>query len=220
MKNQKLANNGTAIEVASACLAIGMIFWGAASSCKAGITYPKAPEGGRDIVYANVDVLIKGQPGLLKGLRIDELTIAEPHRGYVVGLNDLASGHLLSAAKPWCWRYLLILGNTAVGDVLLNIGKDGKPPDFNSLEVPFFPNATLEALRIAEKLPQIKKQDYEVRYLDIMHVCLAIWLHGKTDDIIIPLSSPYKPYTEAEIIKLLQKEALREQKMIKNGNGE
>jgi hypothetical protein len=30
-----------------------------------------------------------------------------------------------------------------------------------------FPNETLEALRMAEQLPQVKKQDYELRRLDI-----------------------------------------------------
>jgi hypothetical protein len=219
-------NKRTAFSLARAGLAIGMIFWGAVCSCNAGVTYPKAPEGGQQIVHDNVGSILRAQPGFFGGLHIEDLTIADPYLSYGVDLNDLASGHLLSAANPWCWRYLLIKGNSAVGDVLLNIEKDGKPPDFNSVEQPFSPNAPLEALRIAEKLPQIKKQDYELRYLDIIHHYMAIWLHGKSDDIIIPIPltfaplKAYQPYSEAEIIKLLQKEAQSEQEMYKNDNGE
>lgn len=172
-------------------------------NCYAAIVYPKAPDGGRQIVYKNLD------PKFLGVSRIEELIVGDPHREYFVGLTNLAFGHLLSAAKFGGWRYLLIHGTNAVG-----VAELGKTLGFNSIQKSFFPNATQEALRVAEELPQIKKSDYELRYLDIPSVLfVAGWLHGNSDDIIIPLPNTfgrwnaYQPYSESQMIKLLKPEA-------------
>ena len=79
---------------------------------------------------------------------------------------------------------------------------------------------TLAAVRIAEQLPQFKKQDYELRRLDCVSILFsAIWLHGKSDDIIIPIGSTFgrwnalQPYSGKEMLKLLKpaaKEKLKE----------
>ena len=73
---------------------------------------------------------------------------------------------------------------------------------------------TLEALRLARQLPQTKGQDYELRRLDIPAVqFVAVWLHGKADDIIIPLPptfgrwKPGQSCSESQMIKLLRPEA-------------
>jgi hypothetical protein len=67
---------------------------------------------------------------------------------------------------------------------------------------------------MAEQLPQIKEQDYEVRRLDCASILfVAVWLHGKSDDIIIPLGATFgrwnalQPYSESQMIKLLKPEA-------------
>lgn len=65
----------------------------------------------------------------------------------------------------------------------------------------------------AKKLPQVKEQDYELRSLSIGLWFRAVWLHGKTNDIIIPLPptyehwNAYQPYSENEIMKLLKSDA-------------
>jgi hypothetical protein len=64
--------------------------------CFAAIVYPQAPDGGRQMVVKYLD------PQFLKFLkvsRVEDLTIANPHRWYGVGLTNLASGRLLSAAE-------------------------------------------------------------------------------------------------------------------------
>jgi hypothetical protein len=170
-----------------------------------------APKGGQQIVYENVSDILRESPSFLEGLPIDKLTISDPHRGYVVGLDDLVSGKLLSAAKLKIWRYLLLNGTKAVGAVELNASDEiGNSLEFLSLQHTRFANSTIAALKKAEKLPQIKKQDYEPRYLIIPGVYfLAIWLHATSDDILIPLRpSPgevkgNQSYTESQIIKLL-----------------
>ena len=97
--------------------------------------------------------------------------------------------------------------------------KTGKALDSNGLWESNFSNETLEALRIAQQLPQAKKQDCELRRLDIMPILfVAVWLHGKSDDIIIPLGltfgrwNAYQPYSERQMIKLLKPEAKKKLK--------
>ncbi len=178
-------------------------------NCDAAIVYPKAPDRGRQIVYKNLDLKFLGVS------RIEDLAIVAPHRGYVVGLTNLVAGNMLSAAKPYCWRYPLSQGTNGVGVAVLNAdAKSGKARGFESLEKSGFATETVEALRIAEQLPQIKKQDYELRYLNIPAVSfVAAWLHGESDDIIIPLPPTFgglnanQPYSESRIISLLKASA-------------
>jgi hypothetical protein len=181
-------------------------------NCHAAIVYPKAPEGGRQIVYEHVGEILRSDPRFFGGLRLEDLTIAEPHRWYSVGLTDLASGRLLSAAESRSWRYMLIHGTNAVGLAQLFADeKTGKALKFIGLYQTDFSD---EALRVAKQLPQIKKQDYELRRLESPGVLFhAVWLHGKSDDIIIPLPNTfgrwnaYQPYSESQMLKLLKPEA-------------
>jgi hypothetical protein len=190
--------------------------------CDAAIVKPKAPDGGRQIVYENVRKFLRTDPRFLGGLHIEDLTIADPYRDYVVGLNDLVSGHLLSAAKLGQWHYLLIHGTDAVGAVELNADeKQGKALDFDGFFQTNFSVETLKALRKAKKLPQINAHDYELRRLDIPAVSfVAVWLHGETDDIIIPLPptfgrlNAYQLCSENQIIQALKPDA---EKTLKSG---
>jgi hypothetical protein len=185
----------------------------AAQEKSPGIVNPKAPDGGREIVIENTGRILRNDPRFFEGLKIEDLTIAEPHREYFVGLTNLASGHMLSAATSRSWRYLLMHGTNAVGVATL-IADEKNALKFNSFQQPFFPNAMLEALRQAKGLPQTKKQDYELRYLGIPAVnFVAVWLHGESDNILIPLPptfgrfNDYQPYSESQIIKVLKKDA-------------
>lgn len=196
----------TVIGFAFDCLIIGAIFRGVGGNCDAAIIFPKAPDGGEQMVRMHLDAK------LLKVSRIEDVTIADAHRVYYVGATNLVSGQLLSAARIGPWRYLLLQGTNAVGAAELKADeKTGKVLGFNSLQRAFEPDAPLEALRMAEKLPQIQKEDYEVRYLNIAPVLfVAVWLHSKSDDIIIPLPNTfgrfnaYQPYSESEIIRVLK----------------
>lgn len=105
---------------------------------------------------------------------------------YGIDLKKLASGHSLSAANP--------LKHVFSGDAF-------------DREIP-------KALAIADQLPQVKRRDYEPRLLDIPPILfVAVWLHGRSDDIIIPLPPTFgrwaadKPYSEKEMIRLLKLEA-------------
>ena len=184
--------------------------------CRAAIIYPKAPDGGREIVVTNVGPILSHDTRFFNGLKMEDLTVAEPYREYyVTNLAMLASGHMLSATTSRSWRYILMHGTNAVGAAtLIYGGTNGSVLEYNDVQQPFFPDAPLEALRAAEKLPQTKKQDYEVRALNIAPLnFMAVWLHGESDDIIIPLPPTFgrfnenQPYSEAEIIKVLKTDA-------------
>jgi hypothetical protein len=187
----------------------------------AAIVYPKAPAGGREFVSAKVGRMLRENPNgtldSLRGLIIEDITIAEPHREYAVGAADLAAGRLLSSARPGSWRYFLMHGARAVGvaDVSEADLKIGEMLRFDGLSESAFSNETLEALRTAKELPQIEKQDYELRFLVMPGINFAAaWFHGKSDDIIVPLSPTFgrkltaeHPYSERQIIKVLRPEA-------------
>jgi hypothetical protein len=102
-------------------------------------------------------------------------------RAYGVGLTNLASGQFLSATT-----------------------EHGFSGDRFDNEIP-------KALQMAEQLPQVKKGDYEPRLLDISPILfVAVWLHGKSDDIIIPLPptferwNAYQAYSEKQMVELLK----------------
>ena len=201
-------------------LTTGFLFFVLSDHCNAAIVYPKAPEGGRQLVIEFAGPLIREYPNdslAVPGLRMEDVTIAEPHRSYGAGATDLAAGHLLSSASSHSWRYILLHGTNAVGvaSVWDADSKTGKALRCASLGDRDFSAETLEAMRKAKELPQVKKQDYELRFLEVpaINFC-AVWLHAKSDDIIMPLPPVYgrklnafQPYSESEIIKVLKPEA-------------
>ncbi len=77
-----------------------------------------------------------------------------------------------------------------------------------------FSQESLNAVQTAQQLPQVKKADYELRRLDIAALSVVIiWLHGQSDDILIPLPptygrfEPYRTYTEKQLIDILKPDA-------------
>jgi hypothetical protein len=200
-------------------LGLGLVLCG---NCGAAIIYPKAPDGGRDTVATNVAPGLQYDAGFFHGLKMRDLTVAKPYREYyVVDLRHLVAGNLLRGTETHSWRYLLMHGTNAVGAATLTDAPQGALK-YNDVQRPFFPNAPLDALCAAEKLPQIKKQDYEVRSLGIASLnFMAVWLHGQSDDIIIPLPPTFgrfnenQAYSESQVIKVLRKDA---QDVIKHPN--
>ncbi|HUA39824.1 MAG TPA: hypothetical protein VMA35_15620 [Candidatus Sulfopaludibacter sp.] len=193
-------------------------------NCPAAIIYPNAPDGGQQVIHEAFKGLSRSISRYLGGCQIEDLTIANPFRDYAVGLTNLVSGQLLPAARAGTWRYLLMHGTNAVGAAeLMADPANGAALKFANLDTTDFSKETQEALRRAESLPQIQKQDYELRRLDCPSALfVAIWLHGKSDDILIPLPptggrwNAWQPYSERRMIELLQPEA---EKRLKTGSG-
>jgi hypothetical protein len=185
------------------------------SDCDAGIVYPKAPYGGEQAVSNLLDSrFLKPLTQLPPGT---DLTIAKPFGVYRYEMNytNLFSGRFLSATRLCAWRFLLTDGTNSAG---VDLGYDEKKrawPEIGGIFYPACPNfkdLVLQTLRVAEQLPQVKKQDFELRYLDFMDLqYYAFWLHGKSSDIIIPVPvygewQDYRPYSEGEMLKRLELE--------------
>ncbi len=200
-------------------LGLGLVLCG---NCGAAINYPRAPDGGPYTVATNVTPILQHDPDFFDGLKMQGLTVGKPYREYyVVDLTNLVAGHLLRGTETHSWRYLLMHGTNAIGAATLIEAPQGALK-YNDVQRPFFPNAPLDALCAAEKLPQIKKQDYEVRSLGIAPLNFtAIWLHGRSDDILIPLPPTFgrfkenQPYSVTQVIKVLRMDA---QDVIKRPN--
>ena len=116
--------------------------------------------------------------------------------------------------------YPLLRGTNVVGaEGIIADEKTGKALRANGLYQTDFSREMFEALRIAAQLPRVKTYNYEVRRLDIPPVLfVALWLHGESDDIIIPLPptferwKAYQPYSESEMLKLLKPEVKKKMK--------
>jgi hypothetical protein len=183
--------------------------------CRATIIFPAAPEEGRQIAYEKVGGDIQKFPKVFHGVKLGELSTIHPYPMYAIGTQDIAQGRLLSAAKHSGWLYLFLHGTDAVCGVPLRIDpKDGKLSTRGGVYTGGLVRGAWDGLRKADELPQVKKQDYEFRYTTCGFISFyAIWLHGKSEDIIFPLPptygkmKAYQPYSEQEITKLLRPEA-------------
>ena len=148
-----------------------------------------------------------------------------PHKVYTVSLRDLAERRLLDAATEVSWSYPLFANSEPIGE--LEIG--ALPPDEGELaarafhKTPFT-QATVAALREAEKSSSTTDEDYEVRFLKIPSVYFAaLWLHAAKDDILLPLREPpgrlksNQEYKEPDVISALRpdvEEALQFEKEV------
>jgi hypothetical protein len=139
-----------------------------------------------------------------------QLSIAAPHAVYFVGLTDVAEGNLLSAATLTGWRYIVLAGEEAIGAANLRIREDDPTLQFSHISHGPFVQNTVEGIRLAESLPAVAINDYELRLLDIPSLyVVCLWLHGNEDQLIpLPPSShglaPYKSYSDGEIAAALK----------------
>lgn len=69
---------------------------------------------------------------------------------------------------------------------------------------------TIRALNCAQELVRTNGKDYEPRNLVADSSYRMLWLHGKTNDFIIPMEptygemAPYRPYSEAQMMEFLK----------------
>jgi hypothetical protein len=191
--------------------------------CSGAIIYPKAPEGGQEMVLKSVsEVLPKlAQGHHLIGVRLDDLVIAKPFQIYFAWQTNWISGEFLSTAKYGIgggWQYLVTRGTNVV--LMMSVNADEQTGKALKCLVPLYAdpanedftlNQQLQALRLAEQLPQAQTRDYEVRWLAMPWISFAaVWLHGKSDDIIIPLPDSlgrwkgFRPYSEKGMANTLR----------------
>lgn len=195
--------------------ALACAFLFAASGVDAAMLYPAPPKGGKEIAYhhlSSVPSLMRS--ARLKPVEINEMTLSEPHQTFAVDLRDVAKGELLSNARLFTWRYLVLHGETGIAEVRLNADeKVGPILRFNGTGSSPTADAPVQALKAAEKLPQVKEKDYQLRYVELAGPPFfrALWLQRPQEDILIPIDDRFiKPlkaneaYSEGEVLKVLK----------------
>lgn len=194
-------------------LVLGVTF--VTAECDARILYPVAPDGG---VQAASNALDSRDLRPMTHLPpAKDLTIARPFGVYWRDFNNTNpfAGPFLSATRFAGWRFMLSDGTNSSAVQLQYDEKKREWPEMGwafYLVTAISNDPVRQTLRAAEHLPQAKKQDYELRYLDFFDLSFAaVWLHGKTNDIIIPVQNyrtwqDVRTYSELEIAAMLRRE--------------
>ena len=177
----------------------------------AAITYPAAPEGGKEAALQSLSHALKP----FRVDRVEDLAISAPCQIYRVELTNLAAGDLVSAAHPGyaCgWECLVLKGPKAGGLCFLWADRvTGKVT--NCLAVADEVAGKWQAaISVAEQVPVVKQRDYAIRFVDVgLPQFRAVWLHGRSEDIFIPLYDDrggrlkaLQTYTEKELIRVWQ----------------
>ncbi len=148
-----------------------------------------------------------------------EVTFAYPHRKYVNVWSWLDGVPLSTAvsSNAWYWEFLLLKGTNVVGAANVTPAGPGTPMRAAGGEESPTLSRMLQAIRVAEALPQVKQRDYEVRHLNLYPPIAfdALWLHAESDDIILPIPrlpqsndlgglKAYQPYSEAQVLEKLK----------------
>lgn len=134
--------------------------------------------------------------------------VAAPHPLFVVDLKDVAEGRLLGAAEANGWRYLVLQNGKAFASANLYWDDEDRRFEFSHTSQGEFVEATVDALRAAEALPQVEERDFDLRLLDVPALNLrALWLRAEgAEDILVPLKpapetvTPFTPYSEAGLL--------------------
>lgn len=175
--------------------------------CNAELIYADAPKEDQEIVYNYVRKILQPDTAISNNLHRADFRIAAPFREYFVEPGDVAAGRLLSATKSGAWQFLVFRGTNVIGIAYCMFdSKSGKPVpcvEFGTVAYP------MEPVIMAEQLPQIKQQDYEVRLFGASFF-RGLWLHAKSNDIFISADNgfgklqAFRRYSEAQLIKILQ----------------
>lgn len=149
----------------------------------------------------------------LGGAREEDLDVAAPHDVYTLGLDALAAGKGLEAARPVGRRVLIMRAEQPVATAELDDPEGGG--GLSATEGPFT-EATATAISQVEGLPAVSERDYELRMLRLPALYfMALWLKDEagTNDLIVPLDpapagiEPGRTYDEDELLGELRKRA-------------
>lgn len=176
-----------------------------------GLKLPSAPRGTQQVVALALQRAQTSGRFAFSGVTGGAAAVVTPvavHQVYSVGLNQLANGRGLRAAKMVGWRTIVLHGSDPVaaveftggGPELRNLKSVNQGPQVQS---------TASAITLAEGLAQVKEKDYEPRLLQISAICLvSLWLHGAKEELFIPLEpapgdfKAYNVYSEVAFFNL------------------
>jgi hypothetical protein len=181
---------------------------------------PEPPAKGLRIINEALGSLLS-QPGsalsAMAGINPDRLSAAAPHRTYFVQLESVAEGRILSEAELTGWRYIVLNDESPLLAAELDIDADAGVLEFSNANLGPHAEGTLQGVRIAESLDEVRERDFELRLLEIPSLyVIALWLHGAEKDLLIPLPptnpglTPYRIYPVEDLSTFLREAAIKQ----------
>lgn len=115
--------------------------------------------------------------------------LAAPAPVYNLDLVDVVGAKGLKGARRVGWRHLVLQGDSVIAATEVPETSSKKAISAAYEESTYATNCPL-ALEAAEALDEVAHHDFEVRMLRIPALStMALWLHGQSQDLLIPLSN-------------------------------
>lgn len=151
------------------------------------LTLPDAPAEGLAIVGDYVPRILAAMGRTLDS---GELEVAPPYPLYTFAIHAVLGDAPLKAARQTAWEYLLVRGEEIFGlaEVAVARSKKKEKLGYATLHPRAFAAAIASRIADAEKLPQVKNDNYELRILRAPSLTLlAIWLQRDGADLLLPV---------------------------------
>jgi len=134
----------------------------------------------------------------------DSIEIAPPHRLYTTPLEDFVAGELLGMDRITSWQFIVLRDREPFGlaEVYVESGPLGEEVfEYGGFGLGSFSRSVIDAITVAETLPQVIARDYELRMLRVPAVYLyCVWLHGEAgDEILLPCDPAPPPLVPIQV---------------------
>lgn len=119
------------------------------------------------------------------------LQLVEPLQVFTLGLNDLVASRNLEAAKSTGWLFLVQDGDNTLASAEAVPTGTGDEQVVSAFNEGRFVGSIADAIRSARGLPEVSKDDFELRLLRVPGLYVtALWLHKAvgTGDLLVPLA--------------------------------
>ena len=153
---------------------------------------------------------LSGAPGQIAGVEVAKLSCATPHQYWYSSEDAVMANKLLANAVAKSWRFLLCEGRTGVGEIEITLKQQSQASPAIAVHAGPAAQLSIEALAIAESLPEVRNEDVEARFLRIPSLYFAaVWLHSAGFDRLIPISvvqpalTSMQVYSEAQVRQAL-----------------
>jgi hypothetical protein len=154
---------------------------------------PEPPHQAAEAVQSTFRAFAEHRTFRLPALRsaTGALQLVEPHQAFTLGLADLVAGRGLAAATSTGWLYLVQEGDKVLASAEATRTGRGDDHVFSAFNEGRFVASTVDAIRTARELPEVKKDGFELRLLRLPGLYVtALWLHKAegSGDLLIPLA--------------------------------
>ena len=179
------------------------------------LQFPSPPGDGLAALQQGLQAVHAAQqaapPGVAALAVAPHSSAMRPRPVYELGLNDLAAGKGLEAAREVSWRYLLVSNNQVRQAAEIIPGPAGGGSRFGALTTGYVAGEE-EALRLVDQLPEVQQRTYEIRGLRVPALyVMALWLKdlgGDQDRFVVlppafPPVQPLRPYSTSDFLSLL-----------------